>query len=106
VHLFQQQQQLANAPQTSDYSFVTTIVRERMTRLLQLLHRRDSVLNLFPPSHWAIDTGFNADEMIIAMSSEEDHNPLREMLHHVPFVFPFQDRIRLFRHVGLGEELG
>jgi hypothetical protein len=83
-----------------------------LTRFLQQIYRRDSIRSFCPDGHWIVDSHIPLDDLIHAITMDDEDQTdsggqaaqkrlhiYRSLLQQMPFIFPFKDRIVLFRHV-------
>nr|CAG8539342.1 680_t:CDS:10 [Entrophospora candida]CAG8546331.1 11073_t:CDS:10 [Entrophospora candida] len=69
-------------------------LRDIVTRLLQQIHAKDSRRSFTPPNHWLMSPEFDviADKKLLTSIS-----PKLGILNNIPFVIPFEDRVKIFR---------
>ncbi|KAJ3552359.1 hypothetical protein NM688_g4189 [Phlebia brevispora] len=97
-------------------------VRERITKLLQAIHARDSRKPFTPPDHWLVTSQLDIGPFIEAAVFEERKlsdalpeinvsrnrvmsqrqvallSPRLGVLNNIPFAIPFEVRVSIFRH--------
>ncbi|CAG8497361.1 5432_t:CDS:10 [Gigaspora margarita] len=87
-------------------------IREVATRLLKQIHARDSRRRFTPERHWLMTSEFDMStfaKIVVAEEQElendkmnmerqlESVSPRLGVLHNIPFVIPFEERVKIFR---------
>ena len=80
-------------------------LKSSVFRILKLLHSRDSARPFCPAGHWSLPGMMDANSIYRAIteevqaekSGEESHNPHLAILQNIPFVIPFEERVKIFR---------
>ncbi|CAG8435448.1 9145_t:CDS:10 [Ambispora gerdemannii] len=101
---------------TLDGSCITLhYLRDAVTKTLRQIHARDSRRRFTPPDHWLMTSEFDMTAFIKAVVLEEQDlesddtdnklvkrgsistSPRLEILSNIPFVIPFEERVKIFR---------
>ncbi|CAG8703781.1 13370_t:CDS:10, partial [Dentiscutata erythropus] len=88
-------------------------IREVATRLLKQIHARDSRRRFTPERHWLMTSEFDMSTFAKNVVAEEQElendktnldkrqlefvSPRLGVLHNIPFVIPFEERVKIFR---------
>ncbi|CAG8571321.1 4594_t:CDS:10, partial [Scutellospora calospora] len=90
-------------------------IREVATKLLKQIHARDSRRRFTPEHHWLMTSEFDMSTFAKSVVTEEQDlerenektsmdkrqpesiSPRLGVLHNIPFVIPFDERVRIFR---------
>jgi len=96
-------------------------LRDVVTRSLRQIHARDSRRRFTPPDHWLMTSEFNMTAFNKAVVQEEQEleseeandqvdkqrlvsssSPRLAILNNIPFVIPFEERVKYLGNDGLG----